>query len=182
MERFSESVVKFEVLAELKGDKEETYTVECDDLEFELSKAYANMNTLKLRSEDERHRGRDESQLARSVHSRGRAAGKNMEIPKLGNPENMRLVDFRDWTTRFEDYAAVTRMAFDCNIDARRGILRYAIHEEWTKMWAEGVIQINDGDDIADIIKALEGYLRRKRHPLVDKRVYSTRTTCWRNH
>ncbi len=100
---------------------------------------------------------------------------KKMDIPKLGSPEEMKLIDFRDWKIRFEDYTAATRLAQDCDLNARRGILRSALDQEWTKMWTQQVIPVAPEDDTPQIIDRLEQYLRRHRHPLVDRREFIQR-------
>ncbi len=61
----------------------------------------------------------------------------------------------------------------ECDLRARRGILRSALDPEWTKLWAEGTIAIADNADNADmdaIIEAMQGYLRRHRHVLLKAR------------
>ncbi len=100
---------------------------------------------------------------------------KKMDIPKLGSPEEMKLIDFRDWKIRFEDYSAATRLAQECDLNARRGILRSALDQEWTKMWTQQVIPVAPEDDTPQIIDRLEQYLRRHRHPLVDRREFIQR-------
>ncbi len=87
----------------------------------------------------------------------------------------MKLVDFRDWKIRFEDFSAATRLAQECDLQARRGILRSALDQEWTKMWTQRVINVLDTDDTPEIIDKLEGYLRRHRHALVDRREFIQR-------
>lgn len=176
MDAFSAAVVNFEVIAEAHNEDGDKYTDECDDLELSLNKTCAKINALKLRAVDEKRVAHEtELQGSRTPVPQSRAAAKKMDIPKLASPETMRLMDFRHWKMRFEDYAAVTRLFSDCNIQARRGILRSAIHEEWTKMWAEGVIMIDEDDDVTKIVETFEEYLRQKRHPLVDRREFIKR-------
>ena len=103
-----------------------------------------------------------------------RPIARKMDAPHLASPEGMKMVDFRDWATRFRDFAAATRLQ-ESDLQARRGVMRAALDQEWTKMWAQGVIPIEDNDDTEAIITALERYLRRHRHALIDRRDFIQR-------
>ena len=85
------------------------------------------------------------------------------------------MADFRDWRERFEDFTAVTRLRED-PIATQRGILRSALHEEWTKMWSEGTITIAEDATLGAMLDALHNYLRRHRHVLLDRKVFLDRS------
>ncbi len=104
-----------------------------------------------------------------------RPISRKVDIPQLQNPENMNLVAFRDWVNRFEDYAVITNLG-DENLEKRRAVLRSALDTEWTKMWTEGTIEVKEPDDTPAIIKALEAYLRRHRHVLLDRLEFHRRS------
>lgn len=177
---FAEAVVRCQALEDLQGERPSNV----DELDLDPHEERSDaLESLFIRSCGLLSALRYEYELAvvvsnpepnvRDGPSRGSA--KRMDVPKLKSPEDMKLVDFRDWRVRFEDFAAITRLAEDCNREARRGILRSAIHEDWTKLWAEGVIAISDAADTPEIMSALENYLRDKRHPLVDRRTFIQR-------
>ncbi|QQP57300.1 Transposon Tf2-6 polyprotein [Caligus rogercresseyi] len=100
-----------------------------------------------------------------------------MDVPHLKSPEGMDLADFRDWRERFEDYSAVTRLAEDDEA-TQRGILRSALHEDWTKMWSEGTIKVPAEAGMAAILDILYMYLRRHRHVLLDRQAFLEQNQC----
>ncbi len=84
-------------------------------------------------------------------------AANSADVPKLRSPDGKKLVDFWGWRTHFEDYSAITCLGADCDLQFRRGILCSAKHEDWTNMWAQGVIDIaEDASVLAERIK-MEG-------------------------
>ncbi|QQP49031.1 Transposon Tf2-6 polyprotein [Caligus rogercresseyi] len=88
------------------------------------------------------------------VRQSRRTQVKKMDVPHLKSPEGMDLADFRDWRELFEDYSAVTRLAEDDEA-TQRGILRSALHEDWTKMWSEGTIKVPAEAGMATILDIL---------------------------
>lgn len=178
IQKFSDAVIKCQVLeaTPVEDDDDQrrmdTYEQQSDELETLFLDTCSVINALKLELDETRSTGlRAPCQEINGA----RGSSKRMDIPKLKSPEDMKLIDFRDWKVRFEDFAAITRLAHDCNLEARRGIIRSAIHEDWTKLWSEGLIPITEEADVDEIVSALEGYLRDKRHPLVDRRAFIQR-------
>ena len=62
-----------------------------------------------------------------------------MDVPVLSNPEDSDLTSFTDWRTRWVDYLSLTR-AMDGieTLTARQGLLRSALHLDWTVIWQTG--------------------------------------------
>ncbi len=95
-------------------------------------------------------------------------AGK-IEAPRLKSPEDTTLAQFRDWRERFVEYAAITRRDTECNRRARQGVLQEALHEDWSRLWFTGVLEVNDTHDWTDIVECMSVYLRNQRSPDLDR-------------
>ena len=67
----------------------------------------------------------------------GATRSRKMEAPRLKSPEEATLAIFRDWKERFVEYAAITKLDTECDRGARRGVLREAIHEDWSRLWPQ---------------------------------------------
>ncbi len=61
---------------------------------------------------------------------------RKMEASRLKSPEDTALAQFPDWRERFVEYAAITKMDTKCNRRTRRGVLREALHEDWSLLWS----------------------------------------------
>ncbi len=105
-------------------------------------------------------------------HGGGRASAtctRKIEAPRLKSPEDTMLAQFRDWRERFVEYAAITKMDTECDRRARRGVLREALHEDWSRLWSTGILEVNDTHDWTDIVECMSVYLRDQRSPLLDR-------------
>ncbi len=67
------------------------------------------------------------------------------------------------------EYAAITKLDTECDKRARRGVLREAIHEDWSRLWSTGVLEVNDAHDWREIVELMSEYLRDQRSPLLDR-------------
>ena len=87
-----------------------------------------------------------------------------MDVPVLSSPEDSDLTSFTDWRTRWADYLSLTR-AMDGieTLTARQGLLRSALHPDWTVLWQTGRLDVQADDDIDAIVPKLERYLRSRR-------------------
>ena len=82
-----------------------------------------------------------------------------LDIPTLQAPEDTDLSTFADWRTRWVDYVALTRVMDDVRTTtARQGLLRSALHPEWTVLWQTGRLDIALDDDIDEIVEKLGRY------------------------
>ncbi len=112
-------------------------------------------------------------------HGGGGAAAtraRKMEAPRLKSPEDTTLAQFRDWRERFVEYAAITKMDTECDRRARRGVLREALHEDWSRLWSTGVLEVDDTHDWTDIVERMSVYLRDQRSPLLDRLSFHERS------
>ena len=92
-------------------------------------------------------------------------------MPTLQAPEDMDLSSFADWRTRWTDYVALTRVMDDVRTPtARQGLLRSALHPEWTVLWQTGRLDVAPDDDIDGIVNKIGRYLRLRRNPLLDRK------------
>ena len=100
-----------------------------------------------------------------------------MEVPIRSEPEELNLTIFQDWKVRWNDYAAATRVKEETpNLGARHAIIRSALAKEWSLLWQAGCLEINDhSDDIDTIVSKLESYVRRKRNPVLDRKLFHSR-------
>ena len=48
-------------------------------------------------------------------------------------------------------------------------MLREAIHEDWSRLWSTGVLEVDDAHDWREIVDLMSVYLRDKRSPLLDR-------------
>ncbi len=99
-----------------------------------------------------------------------------MEAPRLKSPEDTTLAQFRDWRDWFVEYAAITKMDTECDRRARRGVLREALHEDWSRVWSTGVLEVNDNHDWTDIVECMSVHLRDQRSPLLDRLTFHERS------
>ena len=53
---------------------------------------------------------------------------------------------------------------------ARQGLLRSALHPEWTVLWQTGRLDVAPDDDIDGIVDKIGRYLRLRRNPLLDRK------------
>ena len=99
-----------------------------------------------------------------------------MDVPVLSSPEDSDLTSFTDWRTRWADYLSLTR-AMDGieTLTARQGLLRSALHPDWTVLWQTGRLDVQADDDIDAIVPKLERYLRSRRNPLLDRQEFFSR-------
>ena len=99
-----------------------------------------------------------------------------MDVPVLSSPEDSDLTSFTDWRTRWADYLPLTR-AMDGieTLTARQGLLRSALHPDWTVLWQTGRLDVQADDDIDAIVPKLERYLRSRRNPLLDRQEFFSR-------
>ncbi len=99
---------------------------------------------------------------------------RSVQLPKLAGPEELSIPAFRDWKQRWLDFSN-SRQLTTQSIDAQHGVLRSALHPEWTQLWSFGRLQITSTTAITDILLELEGYLRQKRNPLLDRKDFHRR-------
>jgi len=85
------------------------------------------------------------------------------------------LASFRRWRERFEGYALVARIAQECELEARRSIIRNALDDGWDSLWTGQVLGIEPTDDTDRIIQRIGKYLREHRNPLLDRRAFIQR-------
>ena len=99
-----------------------------------------------------------------------------MDVPVLSSPEDSDLTSFTDWRTRWADYLSLTR-AMDGieTLTACQGLLRFALHPDWTVLWQTGRVDVQADDDIDAIVPKLERYLRSRRNPLLDRQEFFSR-------
>ena len=94
-----------------------------------------------------------------------------VDIPVLTSPDDTDLTAFADWKLRWFDYLSLTRARENIpTVAARQGLLRSALHSEWTILWQTGRLDVHTDDDIDHIVVQLERYLRRRRNPLLDRK------------
>ena len=55
-------------------------------------------------------------------------------------------------------------------LTARQGLLRSALHPEWTVLWQTGRLDVAPDDDIDGIVDKIGRYLRLRRNPLLDRK------------
>ena len=58
---------------------------------------------------------------------------------------------------------------------ARQGLLRSALDSEWSVLWQTGQLGVAQSDDLDEIIRKIELYLRGQRNPLLDRRDFHLR-------
>ena len=94
-------------------------------------------------------------------------------MPTLQAPEDTDLSSFADWRT---DYVALTRVMDDVRTPtACQGLLRPAVHQEWTVLWQTGRLDVAPDDDIDGIVEKIGRYLHLHRNPLLDHKDFSGR-------
>ena len=86
-------------------------------------------------------------------------------MPHLASPGSVSLADFRDWKDRFQGYIRVQKIQQECDLEARRDIVRLGLDREWTKLWSSGVLPVAAQDDVDQILTHISTYLRRLRNP-----------------
>ncbi len=69
------------------------------------------------------------------------------------------------WST----HTAISKLDTECDRCARRGVLREAIHKDWSRLWTTGVIGVDNAQDWRDIVELMSEYLRDQRSPLLDR-------------
>lgn len=105
----------------------------------------------------------------------GATKSKRMDIPVLGAPRDVNLMDFRAWQKRFRGYCNVQKIFTEVNLEGRHTILEAALDPEWTKIWDSGQLGIKEKDDVEDILEKLYDYLREDRSPLLDRKDFFER-------
>ena len=92
-------------------------------------------------------------------------------MPTLQAPEDTDLSSFADWRTRWTDYVALTRVMDDVRTPRGcQGLLRSALHLEWTVLWQTGRLDVAPDDDIDGIVDKIGRYLRLRRNPLLNRK------------
>ncbi len=84
-------------------------------------------------------------------------------------PQGHYAGDIWDRKEKFVEYAAITKLDTECDRRARKGVLREAIHEDWSRLWSTGVLKVNDAHDWREIVELMSEYLRDQRIPLLDR-------------
>ena len=104
----------------------------------------------------------------RKLHAR------KADLPLLGAPEGLSLIDFRAWVTQFRNYEVITKLDEE-DLRTRRATIQSALDSAWVKLWSEGMLNVKDGDTTTDVIGALEAYIRRHRDELLDREQFFKR-------
>ncbi|CAL8106515.1 unnamed protein product [Orchesella dallaii] len=99
---------------------------------------------------------------------------RSLQLPKLPAPDELTIPSFRDWKQRWVDYSH-SQQLIKLTVETQHGILRSALHKEWTMLWTSQRIPIQDSTSAEDILQLLEDYLRRKRNPLLDRQAFHRR-------
>ncbi|MEM8501475.1 MAG: hypothetical protein AAF542_25930, partial [Pseudomonadota bacterium] len=87
----------------------------------------------------------------------------------------MQLSTFRAWRESFEGYTTLIKADSECDLKARRHLVRSAIDTSWQEFWTNGGLKVSSDDDIEDILNKMYAYLRKKRSPLLDRKLFCQR-------
>ncbi|CAG0902707.1 unnamed protein product, partial [Cyprideis torosa] len=74
-----------------------------------------------------------------------------------------------------EALVRVSKLMIGCDIVARRDILKLALHDDWTKLWSAGILDIGADAEIQVVMNQMSAYLRRLRNPLLDRKEFIER-------
>lgn len=163
-----ETLAVYEGLAELTEDSSDKYTKPVNGLVSDFENFEIRVTScVTLFTES----------LSKTNNPRAKQttlAAKKMDALMLASPKGMKYSVFRDWKILFLGYMAVTKLSKEEETTAAQAVIRAAFHEDWTKMWTEGVIDISSKDNINQIIK-LELYVQSKRHVLIDRMAFQKR-------
>ena len=86
------------------------------------------------------------------------------------------MASFTDWRTRWANYLSLARVMDGIEtLTARQGLLRCALHPDWTVLWQTGRLDVQADDDIDAIVPKLERYLRSRRNPLLNRQGFFSR-------
>ena len=128
------------------------------------------LNNLVEASSSSRHRPADVRSF-RDHPSAPTSRPWKLDMPTLQAPEDTDLSSFANGRTHWTDYVALTRVMDDVRTPtARQGLLRSALHPEWTVLWQTGRLEVAPDDDIDGIVNKIGRYLRLRRNPLLDRK------------
>jgi len=101
-----------------------------------------------------------------------RFKSKQVDVPKFKEPDVATLADFREWKQMFLGYTRVSRLNAECDLETRRDIIRTSLSPDWRRLWATGVLNIADGEDIEQVIDRVGEHIRSHHNPLLDRREF----------
>ena len=86
------------------------------------------------------------------------------------------MVQFNDLETRWQDYVTMTCVLEEFpDVAGRQAVLRSALSHEWTILWSTGRLGITISDDIDTAVEKLRAYIRARRNPLLDRKLFHCR-------
>ena len=99
-----------------------------------------------------------------------------MVTPVLEDPYAIDMVQFNDWETRWQDYVTMTCVLEEIpDVAGRQAVLRSALSHEWTILWSTGRLGITISEDIDTAVEKLRAYIRARRNPLLDRKLFHCR-------
>ena len=111
----------------------------------------------------------------RDLHDEAKTKAKKINYPVLKEVREATMADFRTWKEGFEGYASATKIYSDCDLEARRAVVRAALSESWCKLWTTGMLKFGLTDDVPEILKSIKDYLRGQRNALLDRKDFHAR-------
>ena len=94
----------------------------------------------------------------------------------LGRPIRHRYGAVNDWETRWQDYVTMTCVLEEIpDVAGRQAVLRSALSHEWTILWSTGRLGITISEDIDTAVEKLRAYIRARRNPLLDRKLFHCR-------
>ena len=101
---------------------------------------------------------------------------RKMVTPVLEDPYAIDMVQFNDWETRWQDYVTMTCVLEEIpDVAGRQAVLRSALSHEWTILWSTGRLGITISEDIDTAVEKLRAYIRARRNPLLDRKLFHCR-------
>ena len=111
----------------------------------------------------------------REGHNGPQTKAKKIDYPVLKEVRDVTMADFRTWKEGFEGYASATKIYSECDLEARRAVVRAALSESWCKLWTTGMLKIGLTDDVPQILDLIKDYLRGQRNALLDRKEFYAR-------
>ncbi len=143
------------------------------ELMIGMQREHKNHMEMVMKSMEETEIRRDRKRHEGNVDTRLKA--KKVDCPRLGAVQDTDMADFNTWKESFEGYANISKLETECNLQGRRTMLRAAIDNTWSRLWTAGMLGVLPDDDIDDIVNKIQGYIRSKRSPFLDRKVFYSR-------
>lgn len=100
---------------------------------------------------------------------------KNLQIPKLGNPEEVQLPEFETWLVEWQNYVCLTDPLGEASTSQWSYFLRMALHVEWITLWRQGELNVSMEATADEVIKEIKHFIVKKVHPADHRHRFFTR-------